>query len=128
MTAQKGKGKSKKAKSSRAKGLTLVHRGKASSLLPIGMLNKSTGLHSWAHGPDQDELVQWHLYGHNLEMMKAFTPKDVKNGGSLDSPFAMIKAELKVLEGITPTVEWFVKELHSKTYHILRLCISPASQ
>ena len=30
----------------------------------------------------------------------------------------MIKAELKVLEGITPTVEWFVKELHLKTCHI----------
>ncbi len=48
-------------------------------------------------------------------MMKAFTPKDVKDGGSLDSLFMVIKAELKVLEGITPTVEWFVKELHSKT-------------
>ena len=103
MTAQKGKGK--KAKSSGAKAPTLEHRGKASSLLPIGMPNKSMGLHSWAHGPDQDKFTQHHLYSHNLEMMKAFTPKDVKDRGSLDSLFVMIKAELKVPEGITPTVE-----------------------
>ncbi len=48
-------------------------------------------------------------------MMKAFTPKDVKDGGSLDSPFAVIKVELKVPEGITLMVEWFVQELHKRT-------------
>ena len=48
-------------------------------------------------------------------MMKAFTPKDVKDGGSLDSPFTVIKAELKAPEGVTPTVEWFVQELHKRT-------------
>ncbi len=105
VTAQKGKGKGKKAKSSRAKGPTLAHRGKASSLLSVGMLNKSMGLHLLACGPNRDKFTQQHLYSHNLEMMKVFTPKDVNNGGSLDSPFTTIKAELKVPEGITLTVE-----------------------
>ena len=82
------------------------------------MPNKLTGLHSWAQGPEQDDFTKHHPYGHNLEMMKAFTPKDVKDGGSLDSPFMVIKAKLKVPEGVTPTVEWFVQELHTRTCHI----------
>ena len=82
------------------------------------MPNKLTGLHFWAQGPEWDDFVQHHCYGHNLEMMKAFTPKDVKDRSSLDSLFTLIKAELKVLEGVTPMVEWFVQELHAKTCHI----------
>ena len=95
-----------------------MHVGKASSLLFIRMPKKLMGLHSWAQGPEQDDFAQHHPYSHNLEMMKAFTPKDVKDGGSLDSLFMVIKAELKVLEGVTPMVEWFVQELHTKTYYI----------
>ncbi len=96
-------------------GLTLAHRGKASSLLSIRMPNKLMGLHSWGQGPERDDFAKCHPNGHNLEMMKAFTPKDVKDGGSLDSPFTVIKAELKAPEGVTPTVEWFVQELHKRT-------------
>ncbi len=115
VATHKGKGKGKRAKSSGATGPTLAHRGKASSLLFVGMPNKLMGLHSWAHDPEWDDFAKHHPYGHNLEMMKAFTPKDVKNGGSLDSLFAAIKAELKVPEGVTPMVEWFVQELHKRT-------------
>ncbi len=110
----KGKGKGKKSKGSGAKGPTLAHRGKASNLLSIRTLNKSTGLQSWACGADQDEFSWQHPYGHILEMPKAFTPKDVKNGSSQESPFTAIKAELKVPAGVTPTAEWFVTGLHSK--------------
>ncbi len=115
VATHKGKGKGKRAKSSRAKGLTLAHGGKASSLLFISTPNKSTGLHSWAQGPEQDNFTKHHPYGHNLEMMKVFTLKDVRDGGSLDSLFVVIKAELKVPEGVTPMVEWFIQELHTKT-------------
>ena len=101
----KGKGKGKKSKGSRAKGPTLAHRGKASNLLSVRMPNKSTGLQSWAHGMNQDEFGKQHPYGHILEMLKAFTPKDVKDGGSQESPFAALKAELKVPAGVTPTAE-----------------------
>ncbi len=68
----KGKGKGKKAKSSGATGLTLAHGGKASSLLFIGMPNKSMGLHSWGQGPEQDNFAKHHPYSHNLEIMKAY--------------------------------------------------------
>ena len=50
--------------------------------------------------------------------MKAFTPKDVKDGYSLESPFAAIKVELKAPAGVTPTVEWFIEELHKRTCRI----------
>ena len=62
--------------------------------------------------------MKHHPYGHNLEMMKVFTPKDVKDSGSLDSPFVAIKVELKVPEGVTLMVEWFIQELHKRTCHI----------
>ena len=114
VATHKGKGKGKRAKSSGATVPTLAHGGKASSLLFVRMPNKLTGLHSWGRGPEQDDFAKCHPYSHNLEMMKVFTPKDVKDGGSLDSPFAVIKAELKVPEGVTLTVEWFVQELHKR--------------
>ncbi len=113
----KGKGKGKKSKGGGAKGvqgLTLAHGGKASNLLAMGMPNKSTGLHSWGCSPNQDEFCKLHLYGHILEMPKAFTLKDVKDGSSQELPFTMIKAELKVPISITPTVEWFITELHTQ--------------
>ena len=114
----KGKGKGKKSKGSGAKGLTLAHGGKASNLLAVGTPNKSMGLQSWVCSPEWDEFCKQHLYRHILEMPKAFTPKDVKDGSSQESPFMAIKAELKVPAGVTLIVEWFVMELHSKTCQI----------
>ena len=114
----KGKGKGKKFKGRGAKGLTLAHRGKASNLLAVGTLNKSSELQPWVRSPEWDEFCKQHLYGHILEMPKAFTPKDVKDGGSQESPFSVIKAELKVPAGVTLTVEWFIMELHTQMCHV----------
>ena len=118
VATHKGKGKGKKSKGNGATGPTLTHRGKASSLLSVRMLNKSMGLHSWGQGPEWDDFTRHHPYGHNLEMMNKFTPKDVKDGGSLESPFVVIKAELKAPAGVTLTMEWFIEELHKRTCHI----------
>ncbi len=74
VATHKGKGKGKRVKSSGAMGLTLSHGGKTSSLLFIGMLNKSMGLHSWGRGPKQDDFVKHHPYGHNLGDDEGFYP------------------------------------------------------